>query len=409
MRILVTGGAGFIGSHLVDTLVAEGHDVRVYDSLVPQVHGRPLSADRRPPTYLNPKAEFIYGDIRDGSSLREVLRDVEAVFHYAAEVGVGQSMYEITRYVDANSHGTAVLLELLANEAHTVQKLIVASSMSIYGEGAYECPAHGIVAPQLRPLEQLAARDWEVHCPMPKDATRNTPGNRRLPATRQATAGCPQHATRSPSCNLPLKPLPTNEDKPLFPTSIYAITKMDEELMCLAIGRAYDIPTVALRYFNVYGPRQALSNPYTGVAAIFSSRLLNGNRPLVFEDGYQTRDLIHVSDIVRANLLALERDEADFGVFNVGTGQPHSILDVAYALAEGLSVDIEPKIVGQYRAGDVRHCYADITRIRQTLGFEPQVDFEDGMTNLVAWIRDQEGLDLVDQARAELERRGLTR
>jgi len=382
MNILVTGGAGFIGSHLVDALIAQGHDVRVYDSLVPQVHG---PNDGQPPAYLHPGVEFIHGDIRDADSLREALKGVEAVFHQAAEVGVGQSMYEITRYVDTNSNGTAVLLEILANEPHTVQKLIVASSMSIYGEGAYECPVHGMVSPQLRPTEQLAARDWEVHCPMPKDTA------------------------RSSSCGLPLKPLPTDEDKPLFPTSIYATTKMDQELMCLAIGRAYDIPTVALRFFNVYGPRQALSNPYTGVAAIFSARLLNGNRPLVFEDGYQTRDLIHVSDIVRANLLVLERDEADYGVFNVGTGQPHTVLDVAYALAEGLGVDIEPDIVGQYRAGDIRHCYADITRIRETLDFEPQMRFEDGMADLVAWIRDQEGHDLVDQARAELERRGLTR
>jgi len=179
--------------------------------------------------------------------------------------------------------------------------------------------------------------------------------------------------------------------------------------MCLAIGRAYDIPTVALRYFNTYGPRQALSNPYTGVAAIFGSRLLNGNPPLVFEDGLQSRDFIHVSDIVRANLLAMERDEANFGVFNVGTGRPSTVLDVAHALADGLGVDIEPEIVNQCRAGDIRHCYADITRIRQTLNFQPQVRFEDGMADLIDWVREQEGVDLVEQARVELEKRGLAR
>lgn len=387
MKILVTGGAGFIGSHLVDALIAEGHHVRVYDSLVPQVHGGAPITDRRPPAHLNPEAEFVYGDMRDREALRKALQGVEVIFHQAAEVGVGQSMYEITRYVEANTAGTAVLLDLLANEPHRVEKLIVASSMSIYGEGAYECPVHGVVYPKLRPMEQLAARDWEVRCPI---------SNTQSPIPNSA-------------CNLPLRPLPTNEDKPLFPTSIYAITKMDQELMCLAVGHAYGIPVVALRYFNVYGPRQALSNPYTGVAAIFSARLLNGNRPPIFEDGLQSRDFIHVSDIVCANLLAMERDEANFGVFNVGTGEPHTVLDVAHALAKGLGVDIEPEIVNQYRAGDIRHCYADITRIRETLGFAPQVRFEAGMADLVAWVRDQEGVDLVDQARAELERRRLAR
>ena len=415
MKILVTGGAGFIGSHLVDALVAEGHEVRVYDNLVPQVHGRPPTAqppsqggslpergvgDRRPPMHLNPEAEFIYGDMRDRERLRKALQGVEVVFHQAAEVGVGQSMYEITRYVEANTGGTAVLLELLANEPHRVEKLIVASSMSIYGEGAYECPVHGTVYPKLRPTEQLAARDWEVRCPIPtNDEGRTT--NVETPSS--------SFVVRRSSCDLPLKPIPTSEDKPLFPTSIYAITKMDQELMCLAVGHAYGIPVVALRYFNVYGPRQALGNPYTGVVAIFRARLLNGNRPPIFEDGLQSRDFIHVSDIVRANLLAMQRDEANFGVFNVGTGEPHTVLDVAHALAKGLGVDIEPEIVNQYRAGDIRHCYADITRIRETLGFEPQVRFEEGMADLVAWVRDQEGVDLVDQARAELERRGLAR
>jgi len=406
MKILVTGGAGFIGSHLVDVLIAEGHDVRVYDSLVPQVHGGRMTDDRRriaeggrPPAHLNPEAEFIYGDVRDAHTLRQALQGVEVVFHQAAEVGVGQSMYEVTRYVNTNTGGTGVLLELLANEPHTVQKLIVASSMSIYGEGAYECPEHGTVYPQLRPDDQLAARDWEVRCPVTNSPIPNT--QYPIPNTQYPVPNTP--------CGLPLTPLPTAEDKPLFPTSIYAISKMDQELMCLAIGRAYDIPVVALRYFNTYGPRQALSNPYTGVAAIFSSRLLNSNPPLVFEDGLQSRDFIHVSDIVRANLLAMERDEANFGVFNVGTGRPTTVLDVAHALADGLGVDIEPEIVGKFRAGDIRHCYADITRIRQTLGFQPQVRFEDGMADLIEWVREQEGVDRVEQARAELERRGLTR
>lgn len=370
-RILVTGGAGFIGSHLVDALIERGYNVRVYDNLVPQVHGA-----NPQPRYVSKEAEFIHGDLRDQDRLRRALKDVRVVFHQAAEVGVGQSMYEIVRYVDGNTGGTAVLLELLANERHSVEKLIVASSMSIYGEGAYRCDQDGEVYPQLRSDAQLQKRNWEMQCP---------------------------------HCGRVVTPLPTNEAKPLFPTSIYAISKMDQELMCLAIGRAYGIPTVALRYFNAYGPRQALSNPYTGVAAIFSSRLLNRRPPIVFEDGRQSRDFIHVSDIVQANLLALEKDDVEFEVFNVGTGRPLTVLDVAMTLARGLGVEVAPEIVGQFRAGDIRHCYADISKIRSRLGFEPRVRFEDGMADLVAWVREQEGADLVEQARRELERRGLTR
>lgn len=369
--VLVTGGAGFIGSHLVDALVEHGYNVRVYDSLVPQVHG-----PNPQPQYVSKEAEFIQGDVRDKDRLRQALKGVRMIFHQAAEVGVGQSMYEIVRYVDGNTGGTAVLLELLANEPHSVEKLIVASSMSIYGEGGYRCQQDGEVYPQLRPDAQLQTRDWEMHCP---------------------------------HCGRVVAPMPTNEEKPLFPTSIYAISKMDQELMCLAIGRAYGIPTVALRYFNAYGPRQALSNPYTGVAAIFSSRLLNRRAPVVFEDGLQSRDFIHVSDIVRANLLALERDGVEFEIFNVGTGRPLTVLDVAKTLARGLGVDIVPEIVGQFRAGDIRHCYADISKIHQHLGFQPRVRFEEGMADLIAWVREQESADLVEQARRELERRGLTR
>jgi dTDP-L-rhamnose 4-epimerase len=248
--------------------------------------------------------------------------------------------------------------------------------MSIYGEGAYLCGADGEVYPRLRPEEQLARYEWEVRCPQ---------------------------------CDRPVESMPTHEDKPLFPTSIYAISKMDQELMCLAIGQAYGIPVAALRYFNTYGPRQALSNPYTGVAAIFSSRLLNGRSPVVFEDGHQTRDFVHVSDIARANILALESERANGQVFNIGTGRPTSVLDVARVLANRLGRDIEPEVVGKYRAGDIRHCYANIYKARDLLGFEAEVGFEDGMGELVDWVREQEAVDRVDSARVELERRGLTR
>lgn len=371
---LVTGGAGFIGSHLVDALLEAGHRVRVFDNLEPQVHG-PLRERGEWPAYLAEDCERIVGDVRDREALRQSLEGVDVIFHQAAAVGVGQSMYEIERYVDANTRGTAVLLDILANDRHSVRKLIVASSMSIYGEGSYRCSEHGEVFPTLRSDEQLAARDWEMRCP---------------------------------TCAHPVRPLPTREDKPLHPTSIYAITKKDQEQMCLTVGRAYGIPVVALRYFNAYGPRQALSNPYTGVAAIFSGRLLNDKAPVVFEDGLQSRDLIHVSDIVQANLLAMERDEMDDDVFNVGTGRSLSVLDLAQALIDQMGSPLSPEIVEEFRAGDIRHCYPDISRITE-FGYTPNVRFEEGIGELVGWVRAQEAADSFQQAKDELASRGLTR
>ena len=369
LNILVTGGAGFIGSHLTEALIASGHRVRVLDSLVPQVHSNGAAS------YGHPDADFLHGDVCDPRTVDRALEGIDAIFHEAAEVGVGQSMYEIDRYVKANDMGTAVLLQALVRSKRRLRKLVVASSMSIYGEGAYVCPKCGLVYPQLRPPQQLLERRWEVECS---------------------------------DCGSELMPAPTREDKPLFPTSVYAITKQDQEQFCLVVGRAYDIPTVALRYFNVYGPRQALSNPYTGVCAIFSARLLNDEPPMIFEDGEQTRDFVHVNDIVQANLLALENDDANGQVMNVGTGVPTSVREVCTLLATGLGKNIEPEIVGKYREGDIRHCIADISRARQ-LGYAPSVTLADGIPELLEWVGKQTAEDRVIAATEELAARQLVR
>lgn len=377
-EILVTGGAGFIGSHLVDALVDRGRSVRVLDNLDAQVHGD--GADGHPDLISDHvrsgRVEFLRGDVRDPEAVDQALEGVDVVFHQAAAVGVGQSMYRIADYVGSNALGAAVLLERVLERDRPLEKMVVASSMSIYGEGKYECPSHGAVNPPLRSEEQFERGEWELECP-------------------------------EPGCGKELAPLPTDEEKRVEPTSVYAITKRDHEELFLTVGDAYDIPTVALRYFNVYGPRQSLDNPYTGVAAIFTSRLLNDQAPLIFEDGRQSRDFVHVSDIVRANLLALESDVADGRVYNVGTGRRLDLLEMVDALRHRLGGP-EPEIVGKYRKGDIRHCYADIDRIREDLGFEPEVTFEDGIDDLAEWASGEEADDRVAQATEELEAAGLT-
>jgi dTDP-L-rhamnose 4-epimerase len=371
VKILVTGGAGFVGSHLVDALLQSGYEVRVLDNLYPEVHGE---AAKRP-DYLNAAAELQVGDVRDPEAVRRALSGVDVVWHLAAIVGVGQSMYEMQRYVSANSLGAAVLLEEIVARRTQIRKMLVASSMSIYGEGAYRNAGGEVVHPGLRSEADLEARRFEL-----VDAE-----------------------------GRPLSPCPTSEGKPLQPTSVYAVTKRDHEELFLSVGAAYGIPAVALRYFNIYGTRQALSNPYTGVMAIFSARLLNRNRPLIFEDGLQTRDFVHISDIVRANILAMEEAAADGKVFNVGTGKATSVLRIAELLSEQLDFGEPPDVVGRYRAGDIRHCYADISRIRDELGYRPSVDLADGIGELLAWLRGQTAADRIDQAARELEERGLAR
>ncbi len=369
MRTLVTGGAGFIGSHLVRELVARGDDVVVLDSLEEQVHGGT-------PPPLPDSVELIVGDVGDVELADRALAGTDRVVHLAAAVGVGQSMYEIARYTELNTMATARFLERLVALRPLPSRLVVASSMSIYGEGEYTCDAHGPQSPGPRPEEQLLAREWELACP---------------------------------TCRQPLRPVPTSEAKPLLPTSIYAINKRDHEEMSLVTGAAYGIPTVALRFFNVYGEGQALSNPYTGVAAIFASRLLNEHSPVVFEDGEQSRDFTHVSDIVQGLLAALESERAPGHAVNLGTGRPTTVARVAEVLAEGIGADAPAELSGQYRAGDIRHCYADIARAEELLDYSPKVTFEDGMGALVEWLRDQQAVDRVDAATSELAARGLTR
>jgi len=368
VRVLVTGGAGFIGSHLVDRLLAAGHDVAVLDSLDPQVH-------RGWPDYLAADAERLEGDVRDHRAVKRALEGADRLVHFAAAVGVGQSMYQIERYTSVNAVGAAVVLEESIDARERLEKVVVASSMSIYGEGLYRCPQEGTShAPEPRSDEQLARQRWELECP---------------------------------SCGAALEPVPTPEAKPLQPMSIYAVGKRDHEEMFLAWGRAYKVPTTALRFFNVYGPRQALSNPYTGVAAIFASRLLNERSPVVFEDGRQSRDFVHVTDIAAGVQSALEPGRGDFRAINLGSGASTSVLRVAEVLARELAVDVEPELRRTYRAGDIRHCFADIALARAELDYEPTVSFDEGMHELAGWLADQEAEDRVDQATAALVERGL--
>ncbi len=365
-RVLVTGGAGFIGSHLVDLLLARGHEVTVLDTLLPQVHADGESDQNGWPTYLDPRAKRIKGDVLDEGVFEESLRGVTHLVHLAASVGVGQSMTNIVDYTRNNVMTAAVMLETLSRRPHTVGRIVVASSMSIYGEGAYLAPStRRVVAPPPRSHEQLAARRWELS----EDGEE-------------------------------LTPIATTEEKPLRPASIYAINKRDHEEMFLAVGQALQVPTVALRLFNAYGSRQALSNPYTGVAAIFISRLLNDQPPLVFEDGRQKRDFVHVGDVANAFVTVLESELAVWDVFNVGSGSPISIAEMASTLARMLDKSIAPEYLSKYRVGDVRHCFADISKIERTFGVRPQRSFDEGMQELISWV--SEAKAPVDRSRASL-------
>lgn len=367
-HILITGGAGFIGAHVSNELLNHGYRVRALDSLVPQVHG----ADRKRPAYLNRDVELVVGDVRDAGAVQSALDGIDAVVHLVSLVGVGQSMYQIAEYTSVNNCGTATLLQALT--AHPVERLLVASSMSIYGEGLYRDAGGTIRVPRERTIERLRMGDWEV---------RDERGQVLIPVA-------------------------TPEDKQPCLASVYALSKFDQERMCLIVGRAYGIEAVALRFFNTYGPFQALSNPYTGVLSNFASRVLNDRPPLIYEDGLQQRDFVSVYDVARACRLAIEKPAAAGRSLNISSGLPMTVREVAQRTVRAIGrSDLEPECTGKYRAGDIRHCFADITLARDVLGFEPQVTLEQGLEDLAAWLQGQVAVDRAIEARQELAARGL--
>lgn len=374
--VLVTGGAGFIGSHVVDELIARGFDVRVFDNLDPQVHGD----DAKPPAYLNPRCEFVQGDIRDRKALSDAMRGVRRVVHLAASVSSAQSMYQAEKYCDVNVRGTGALIDAMANISPRPVSLVLASSCTVYGEGSYECTTHGVFAGGFRDPQRIAERKWEIVCP---------------------------------SCGRECKPVATPEDRPLTPATVYAITKRTLEDLALVFGRIFGVRTLSLRYFGVYGPRQSLSNPYTGAVVNFLTRIANQRAPLVFEDGHQSRDFVFVKDVARATALAVTSDTAASGAYNVCTGNSVTVLQVIDALYEAFGTppsERKSEILYQWRAGDIRHCFADTSKLRREVGFEPGTSFVQGIREVVEWARQQKVfVDRTDAALHDLTSRGLSR
>lgn len=345
MKALVTGGAGLIGSHLVDLLLERGFEVKILDSLVKPTHLKGK------PSWIPEEAEFILGDVRNMEDLDKALKGVDYVFHQAAEGGF---MPEIAKYVHANCLGTANLIELIIKK-HPIKKLVVASSQAVYGEGKYSCPEHDTINPDLRPVSQLSKKEWESKCPI---------------------------------CSLELTPLPTDESSNIGAETTYAISKYTQERLTIGLGKGYGIPTVALRYSVTYGPRQSIFNPYTGVCSIFSTRMLNGFPPIVYEDGRQTRDFIYVGDVAKANLVVAESNKATHQVFNVGTGKQTSVLNLIAALAKKYNLAIEPLMRDEFRPGEVRHLFADNSKLR-SIGWKPEVTLDEGVDKYVEWIKTQ--------------------
>jgi dTDP-L-rhamnose 4-epimerase len=366
--VLITGGAGFIGSFLADKLIEFKYPVTIFDNLTPQVH------QHQKPKYLNSAARFVSGDVRNYRRFKEIVNGHEIIFHLAARVGVAQANYQVKQYVDTNIGGMANLLDILINHKSKVKKVILAASMTSYGEGIYKCPVHKVMKMHIRSEKMLSEKKWDFSCP---------------------------------KCTRLLSPLPTPEETIFENKGIYSLTKQTQEDLLFSVGKMYDIPCVSLRLFNVYGPRQSLSNPYTGVSAIFISRLRNNKQPIVFEDGNQTRDFISIHDVIEALVRVIQTDKADFQAINIGSGKPTSIANLAKLLAKIMDVAIQPEITNTGRKGDIRHCFADISKAKRLLGFTPTVSLEQGLEELVRWSKSESPDDLFDKALSELSSKRL--
>ncbi len=367
-NILVTGGAGFVGSFLVDNLIEKGYKVRILDNLEDQVH------QGKSPAYLNNNAEFIKGDVRDYSIFKKTLEEMDAVFHFAAAVGVGQSNYEIKKYMDTNVGGTSNLWDILINQKNKIQKVITISSMTGYGEGNYYCKKCNIVRPPLREEGQLLKKDWNLYCP---------------------------------NCHSLVTPKPTDENALDFPNSVYGLGKKVQQDLSLLVGKLYNISTTILRGFNIYGPRQSLSNPYTGVTAIFISRFKNNKKAFVYEDGLQTRDFVSVHDVVDASIKALEKDEANYQTFNIGSGTGTTIIEIAKTISHLLDKKGLIEVNNEFRKNDIRHCFADTSKANKLLGWKPKIGLEQGFKELIEWGLVENAEDKFSIAQEELKKKGL--
>lgn len=373
-NILITGGAGFIGSSLALKLLEKGYNVTVLDNLSPQIHGEDGTSSELS-LKIRDKVNFIKGDVINSDDWKKALKDQDVVVHLAAETGTGQSMYEINKYIDVNVKGTSNLLDILTNEEHQIKKIVIAASRAIYGEGMYHCSEHGTVYPVERTEENMSKGDFEVKCPI---------------------------------CNRNVELMATTEETKIHPTSIYGITKQMQEDMCMVVGKSLNIPVVAYRYQNVYGPGQSLKNPYTGILSIFSTIIKNNNKINIFEDGKESRDFVFIDDVVEATILGIEKEEANFESFNVGTGVCTTVVEVANTLKEKYQSDTEIEISGNYRLGDIRHNYADLSKIHEKLGFTPKVSFEEGISKFVDWVNQQEVVeDNYQKSIDEMKKKGL--